>query len=104
VSLLVLVTHNILQATINKLCELNSSFAAFVVTVNNTYVKLSDLNSLIAAYLSGQSAATKYYTRMVPYTVVEYYGTLSGNFDASGAGLGYFEKKSTLCNGNNSTP
>ena len=39
---------------------------------------------------------------MVPYTVVEYYGTLS-NFDATGAGLGDWEKI-YLCNGQNFTP
>jgi microcystin-dependent protein len=40
---------------------------------------------------------------MVPYTVVEFYGTISGKFDASGAGLGDWEKI-YLCNGNNGTP
>ncbi len=40
---------------------------------------------------------------MVPYAVVEYYGPLTGNFDATGAGLGDWEKI-YLCNGNNGTP
>ena len=40
---------------------------------------------------------------MVPYTVVEYYGSLVGNFDVSGAGIGDWEKI-YLCNGNNGTP
>jgi microcystin-dependent protein len=40
---------------------------------------------------------------MVPFTVVEYYGAISGNFDVSGAGVGLFEKI-YLCNGNNGTP
>ena len=40
---------------------------------------------------------------MVPFTVVEYYGSLTGNFDATGAGLGLWDKI-YLCNGNNGTP
>jgi microcystin-dependent protein len=39
---------------------------------------------------------------MVPYSVVEYYGTLS-NFDATGSGIGDWEKI-YLCNGLNGTP
>jgi microcystin-dependent protein len=39
---------------------------------------------------------------MIPYTVVEYYGSLS-YFDATGAGLGDWEKI-YLCNGLNGTP
>jgi len=42
---------------------------------------------------------------MVPNTVVEYYGSLTGNFDATGAGIvGTDWEKIYLCNGNNSTP
>jgi microcystin-dependent protein len=40
---------------------------------------------------------------MVPFTVVEYYGAITGNFETSGAGIGLFEKI-YLCNGNNGTP
>jgi microcystin-dependent protein len=97
-------THAVLQAVITKLCELDVDLAALALDVDTNYVKLADLNSLIAAYIaSTTSASVKYNTRMVPFTVVEYYGSLVGNFDVSGAGLGNFEKI-YLCNGLNGTP
>jgi len=95
-------THEILQATINKLCELGVDLAALALDVDTNYVKLTDLNTLIQAYLDSTVGATSYYTKMVPYTVVEYYGVLTG-FDITGAGTGIWEKI-YLCNGQNGTP
>lgn len=98
-------THAILQAVITKLCLVEDALTAFQVDVDTNYVKLADLNSLIQAYLDSIAPATEqYYTRMVPYSVVEYYGPLS-NFDGSGKGLvanGF--DKIYLCNGQNGTP
>lgn len=48
------------------------------------------------------TAQPLHYKKMVPYTVVEYYGSLN-NFDASGAGLGDWINI-YLCNGSNGTP
>lgn len=96
-------THAILQAAINKICGLEVDLTALALDVDTNYVKLADLNSLIAAYLASVGTSTKYYNRMVPYSVVEFYGSISGKFDASGAGLGDWEKI-YLCNGNNGTP
>jgi len=96
-------THAILQAAIDKICGLEIELDALALDVDTNYVKLADLNSLIAAYLASVGTSTKYYNRMVPYAVVEYYGPLAGNFDVSGAGLGDWEKI-YLCNGNNGTP
>jgi microcystin-dependent protein len=96
-------THAILQAVITKLCSVEVALNALALNVSTNYVKLADLNSLIAAYLASVGTTTKYYNRMVPYAVVEYYGPLTGNFDATGAGLGDWEKI-YLCNGNNGTP
>jgi len=97
-------THAILQAAINKICGLEIELDALALNVSTNYVKLADLNALIAAYIASTSTtSTKYYTKMVPFTVVEYYGAISGNFDVSGAGVGLFEKI-YLCNGNNGTP
>jgi hypothetical protein len=95
-------THAILQAVIGKLCELEVDLGALTIDVDENYVKLADLDSLIAAYLAGQGTSTQYYLKMVPFTVVEYYGPLS-NFDASGAGLGNWVNI-YLCNGQNGTP
>lgn len=96
-------THEVLQAVITKLCSVNTALSALSLNVSTNYVKLSELDDLIAAYLSGGSTSTKFYNKMIPYTVVEFYGDLTGKFDATGAGLGEWEKI-YLCNGNNGTP
>lgn len=95
-------THDVLQAAIDKLCQLSLDLAAFEIDVDVNYVKISDLDELIQDYLDTTAEASKYYTKMIPYTVVEYYGSLS-NFDATGAGTGDWEKI-YLCNGQNGTP
>lgn len=95
-------THAIVQAVINKLCSLGVDLAALALDVDTNYVKLSDLDALIQAYLDSTSTASEYYTKMVPYTAVEYYGSLS-NFDGTGAGLGDWVNI-YLCNGQNGTP
>lgn len=97
-------THAVVQAIINYLCTLGSSYTAFTANVAANYVKVEDFDSLVAAYLASVPASTQQYTKMVPYTVVEYYGSLS-YFDVTGkgiAGLGW--DKVYLCNGNNGTP
>lgn len=102
-------THAIVQAVITKLCAvedtltaLQATVAALALDVDTNYVKLADLNSLIQAYLDSIATGTQYYTKMVPYTMVAYFGSLS-NFDATGAGLGDWEQI-YLCNGLNGTP
>lgn len=98
-------THAILQAVITKLCGLEVELDALSLNVSTNYVKLSDLNSLIAAYLTSVGTSTKYYNRMIPYGVVEFYGSLTGKFDGTGAGIvGTDWEKIYLCNGNNGTP
>lgn len=96
-------THAILQAVITQLCTLSADFAAFVLDVETNYVKKSELCALVAA-CTPTPDVTQYKDRMVPYAVVEYYGSL-GNFDVTGAGLSAngFEDI-YLCNGNNGTP
>ncbi len=97
-------THDIVQAIIVKLCATVSALTAFEISVDANYVKLADLDTLIAAYLASQSSSTQQYTKMVPYAVYEYYGPLT-NFDGTGAGisnLGFY--KVYLCNGLNGTP
>jgi microcystin-dependent protein len=96
-------THAIVQAVINKLCDLGVDLAALALDVDTNYVKLSDLDALIQAYLDTTSGASEYYTKMVPYTAVEFYGTLTGKFDITGAGTGDWINI-YLCNGQNGTP
>lgn len=95
-------THDVLQAVITKLCDLGVDIAALALDVDTNYVKISELDTLIQAYLDSQPSSSKEYNKMVPYTAVEYYGNLSF-FDVTGAGLGDWEEI-YLCNGNNGTP
>jgi microcystin-dependent protein len=99
-------THDILQAVITKLCTTVADLAALTLDVDTNYVKLADLDALIAAYLASQGGggSNQQYLKMVPYVAYEYYGSLT-NFDGTGAGLnsaGFY--KVYLCNGLNGTP
>jgi len=99
-------THAIVQAIINKLCETVDDLTTLELDVATNYVKLADLDALIAAYIASQGGgnSNQQYLKMVPYVSYEYYGTLA-NFDGSGIGIpanGFF--KVYLCNGLNGTP
>lgn len=99
-------THDIVQAIITKLCATVAELAALELDVDTNYVKLSDLDALIAAYLASQGGgeSNQQYLKMVPFVAYEYYGPLT-NFDGSGIGIpanGFY--KVYLCNGLNGTP
>ena len=98
-------THAIVQAVINKACSTAADLVALALDVSTNYVKLADLNALIAAYLGSLTpGAVQFKDRMVPYSVIEYYGSVS-NFDSTGKGLSaYGFTDIYLCNGNNNTP
>jgi len=108
-------THAIVQAVINKVCTLNDSFAALVISLPNTYVPINSspgrpgINDYIEDYINTQSTTVIAQGRMIPYTAVPYFGDLSNypasgdSFDISGAGSGYWDKV-YLCNGSNGTP
>ena len=97
-------THDILQAVITKLCDVDAALVALAVDVDTNYVKLADLDALIQAYLNSIAPIAQQYVKMVPFTAVEYYGTLS-NFDAAGAGIAALGwDKIYLCNGQPGTP
>ncbi len=91
-------THAILQAVITKLC-------AFISSADVTYVKISDINTYIAAYLATLPSSSKYYTKMVPYVAVPFFPTVAilSNFSVTGVGSGDWEKI-YFCNGLNGTP
>jgi microcystin-dependent protein len=79
-----------------------------VDAIPTTYVKNSDLTTLVTQIVnqinSGGNTVVQNYSKMVPYTVVAYFGPLS-NFDAYGIGvtsLGF--EKIYMCNGSNGTP
>ena len=99
-------THAIVQAIITRLCDTIADLAALELDVATNYVKLSDLDALIAAYIASSSGGSsiQQYLKMVPFVAYEYYGPLT-NFDGSGVGipnLGFY--KVYLCNGLNATP
>ena len=99
-------THDVLQAVITKLCTTVANLAALTLDVNTNYVKLADLDALIAAYLASSSGGSSIQQslKMVPYVAYEYYGPIT-NFDGGGIGipsLGFYQVY--LCNGLNGTP
>lgn len=97
-------THAILQAVITKLCSIDVALTALTLDVNTNYVKLADLCTLVDACITPIPTTPEQYKKMVPYTVVEYYGTLA-NFDAAGIGItGLGWEHIYLCNGANGTP
>lgn len=93
----------IVQAVILLLCAVNTTVNTFPAT----YVKLSDLTSLVTTIvnnINGAGSTPTYSSRMVPYVASPYFGPLS-NFDSTGAGissLGF--SRIFLCNGLNGTP
>jgi microcystin-dependent protein len=98
-------THDVVQAIITKLCTTILDVYALELDLNTNYVKLADLDALIAAYLASQAGGgTQQSLKMIPYVAYEYYGSLD-NFDGTGAGIpenGFYQVY--LCNGLNGTP
>ena len=98
-------THAIVQATITKLCSVDASLA-FVINQLPSYVLKSEICTLIEDCTSGTSVAVKAQSKMLPYSVIPYYGpasgypTISDGFGSTGAGYGYWENV-YLCNGGN---
>ncbi len=99
-------TGVVLQATINELCALDTTLANFILDVTTNYVRIEDINTYIDQYFANippeEDPLLFERNKMVPYTVVEYYGPLNV-FDATGAGIGSYGDI-YLCNGNNGTP
>ena len=95
-------THDVLQAVITKLCSIDTELTALALDVDTNYVKIADLNGYIAAYITSSATGTNFSSRMVPFSILPYYGSL-GFFDATGAGTGEWIDI-YLCNGLNGTP
>ncbi len=96
-------THEVVQATINKVCLVEDDLASLEAELHANYVLISDIDSYIATYISSIPASTFYNGKMIPYVAVPFFGVISGNFDVTGAGIGPWEKV-YLCNGQNFTP
>lgn len=95
---------DILQATINLVC----SIKATVDAIPTTYVKLTDLSTLVTNIVTtingGNTTTINISSRMIPYAAVAYFGP-TANFDAGGVGVAAkgFDKI-YVCNGSNGTP
>lgn len=94
-------THAIVQATINVLCALKTSYDGLVISLPTTYVRLDQLDDLIQSYIDG-STGNLVSNKMVPYAVLPYFGPITF-FNSTGAGTGDWINI-YLCNGNNGTP
>jgi microcystin-dependent protein len=99
-------THDIVQATINNLCSLNTAFSTLVAQLNLINVTSLNIDEYITNYLDNQPSVDLASSKMVPYAPIAYFGPLSNypasgdSFDASGAGQNYWAKV-YLCNGAN---
>jgi len=103
-------THIIIQAVINKLCSTNTNLIALSNELHTNYATIGpQLNSIIQAYLNSVSVGGLMSSKMVPFTVVEYYGDLTNypvglnGFGPDGIGYGAWLNV-FLCNGANGTP
>jgi len=97
-------THAIVQAVINKLCQVEINLVALAADLNLNYSSNgAELDAYIANYLATHSSTSNLVSnRMVPYSVIPYFGPLS-NFSSTGVGLGDWVNI-YLCNGINGTP
>ena len=87
-----------------QVCVNTAAITATNADLSTNYVAIVDVDTYIADYIAAQDTGgvTGQAAKMVPNTVVEYYGGLTF-FDATGAGTGEWANV-YLCNGNNGTP
>jgi len=98
-------TTDVLQSVIYKVCSVADQLTNFISYVDTTFVKISDINTYIENYLDGSPTQQLINQRMVPFSIVAAVGgsAFLNNFDASGAGIGEWDRI-FLCNGDNGTP
>lgn len=95
-------THAIVQAVINKLCQVQVDLTALALDISTNYVSVNEIDAYIQAYIDSTGTSTLVNNKMIPYSVLPYYGPLS-YFDGTGSGIGNWVKI-YLCNGQNGTP
>jgi len=98
-------TQEVLQAVVNKVCTVAQQLTDFITFVDNTYVKISEINTYIENYINTDPTQQLIANRMVPFSIVAAAGgnEFLSNFDASGAGIGNWANI-YLCNGQNGAP
>jgi microcystin-dependent protein len=98
-------THVVLQAALDAICEVSSNLEALALNLYTNYLPAGpELDAYLSNYftINPPPPNALMYFNMVPFTVVEYYGSLA-NFDLTGAGIGNWINI-YLCNGQNGTP
>jgi len=95
-------THDILQAVINTLCQVQADLATLSLDLSTNYVRADQINNFISTYIS-DNTSNLVNAKMIPFVALEFYGTLVGKFDFTGKGIGAW-KDINLCNGDNGTP
>jgi len=79
-------THNILQAAINKICELEVSLGALTLNLATNYYTKTQVDARIASYVPPGANLVK--NKMIPYVAVPFFSTDLSMFDPTGAGIG----------------
>jgi len=98
-------THDIVQAIITKLCQVNSNLETLELDLPVTYVQIADIDNIIANYLATHAPTDMVYNKMVPHTAIPFFALPTGKFDLTGAGLpNTIWENIYLCNGLNGTP
>ena len=102
-------THAVVQATVTKLCSVSASVTSILAQLP-LFAKKSEICSLMTQCgISGGGSTLLASYRMVPFTAIPYYGSISSyptpsdGFSSTGVGSGYWINV-YICNGNNDTP
>jgi len=89
-------THDILQAAINKICELEVNLGALALDLATNYYTKLQINALLNSYTPPGASLVK--TKMIPYVALPFFSTDLSMFDTGGAGIGDWVDI-YLCNG-----
>jgi microcystin-dependent protein len=98
-------THAVLQATITKLCSVSADVDSLSEQLP-LYVQQSELCTLVEECVNNNNGTALASSKMLPYSVIPYYGAISGyptvsdGFSSTGAGYGYWLNV-YVCNGQN---
>jgi microcystin-dependent protein len=89
-------THDILQAAIDKICEIEVNLGALALDLATNYYTKTQVDTLLLNYVPPGGNLVK--NKMIPYVAVPYFSTDLSTFDVSGAGIGDWIDI-YLCNG-----
>jgi microcystin-dependent protein len=89
-------THDILQAAINKICELEVNLGALAIDLATNYYTKTQVDTLLSTYTPPGANLVK--SKMIPYVALPFFSTDLSMFDAGGAGMNDWVDI-YLCNG-----